>query len=68
MSGITNSIVYLRLYFGKKYKYLLKNEELNMDMLRIKDSDMPTFYLMDKTDEYYIFEAEDYSSRGLVWY
>ena len=52
MSGITNSIVYLSLYFGKKYKYLLKNEELNMDMLRIKDSDMPTFYLMDKILEF----------------
>ena len=65
MSGITNGSVYLRLYFGKKYKYLLKNEELNMDMLKIDKFHAPSFYLEDDTDEYYVFESEECSSKGL---
>ena len=63
--NITNSEVYLKIYIKKKYKELLKQDTINLELLNIKSYDSPwiIYEEYDETPYYYVFEANESSSE-----
>lgn len=63
--NITNSHSYLKIYINKKYKGLIKNDELNYKLLDTESYDAPYVYYDEYAEikGYNVFETEECSSE-----
>lgn len=63
--NITNSLSYLKIYIDKKYKGLIKKDELNYKLLDIESYDAPYVYYDEfaEVKEYNVFEAAECSAE-----